>query len=212
MSKEIVHRVQAAWKKDTLIDNETYLKWYGDSVKDPEKFWGRKASGSTGSSPTRRSGTPPSRGNVSIKWFEDGKLNVSYNCLDRHLTTRGDQVAIIWEGDDPDEDSKITYRELHGEVCQFANVLKSRRQEGRPGPHLHADDPGRRPSRCWPARASARSTPSCSAASRRDALAERIVDCQSAVLITADEACAAGARCRSRPTPTRRPRSPPGRQ
>ena len=64
--------------------------------------------------------------NVSIKWFEDGTLNVAHNCLDRHLATRGDQTAIIWEGDDPKHDRKITYRELHAEVCRFANVLKLR--------------------------------------------------------------------------------------
>ena len=63
-------------------------------------------------------------GNVSIKWFEDGSLNVSYNCIDRHLKKRGDQVAIIWEGDNPYDDKKITYRELHAHVCRFANVLK----------------------------------------------------------------------------------------
>ncbi len=63
---------------------------------------------------------------LHINWFQGGKLNVSYNCLDRHLETRGDQVAIIWEGDNPNEDRKITYRELHEEVCKFANVMKSR--------------------------------------------------------------------------------------
>src|SRR5207248_770023 len=63
---------------------------------------------------------------VSIKWFEDGTTNVSYNCVDRHLDKRGDQVAIIWEGDDPKEDRRITYRQLHAEVSRFANVLKSR--------------------------------------------------------------------------------------
>ena len=63
--------------------------------------------------------------NVSIKWFEDGTLNVSANCIDRHLATRGDQVAIIWEGDDPHRDEKITYRQLHERVSRFANVLKA---------------------------------------------------------------------------------------
>ena len=63
---------------------------------------------------------------VSIKWFEDGVTNVAHNCIDRHLAKRGDQVAIIWEGDDPKDDRKITYRELHAEVCRFANVLKAR--------------------------------------------------------------------------------------
>ena len=63
--------------------------------------------------------------NVSIKWFEDGTLNVCANCIDRHLAKRGDQVAIIWEGDDPTRDEKITYRQLHERVCKFANVLKA---------------------------------------------------------------------------------------
>ncbi len=63
---------------------------------------------------------------MHIRWFEGGKLNVSYNCLDRHLDTRGDQVAIIWEGDNPKEDRKLTYRDLYEEVCKLANVIKSR--------------------------------------------------------------------------------------
>ncbi|WP_275427176.1 acetyl-coenzyme A synthetase N-terminal domain-containing protein, partial [Stenotrophomonas maltophilia] len=62
--------------------------------------------------------------NVSIKWFEDGTTNVSHNCVDRHLATRGEQVAIIWEGDDPKDDARITYRELHRHVMKWANVLK----------------------------------------------------------------------------------------
>ena len=82
------------------------------------------ASASTGSSPSARSRTPPSTGKVSIKWFEDGVLNVSYNCIDRHLKKRGDQTAIIWEGDNPYDDKKITYNELYEHVCRFANVLK----------------------------------------------------------------------------------------
>src|SRR6266545_4506349 len=63
---------------------------------------------------------------ASIKWFEDGTLNVAYNCIDRHLAKRGDQVAILWEGDDPKDDQKITYKQLHAEVSRFANVLKAR--------------------------------------------------------------------------------------
>ncbi|WP_164142168.1 AMP-binding protein, partial [Serratia marcescens] len=65
-------------------------------------------------------------GNISIKWFEDGVLNVAYNCVDRHLAKRGDQTAIIWDGDDPKDDKKITYKALHADVCKFANVLKAR--------------------------------------------------------------------------------------
>ena len=65
------------------------------------------------------------KGKVSIKWFKGGKTNITYNCLDRHLETRGDQVAIIWEGNEPGDDRKLTYKELHEEVCKFANVLKA---------------------------------------------------------------------------------------
>ncbi|WP_159202396.1 AMP-binding protein, partial [Klebsiella pneumoniae] len=61
---------------------------------------------------------------IDIRWFEDGTLNVSANCIDRHLATRGDQVAIIWEGDDPTQDKTLTYKQLHQEVCRFANALK----------------------------------------------------------------------------------------
>lgn len=74
---------------------------------------------------TRVKNTSYDPGHVSIKWYEDGLLNVSANCLDRHLAERGDKVAIIWEGDNPAEDRKLTYRELHSEVCKFANVLKA---------------------------------------------------------------------------------------
>src|SRR6185312_2239578 len=71
-------------------------------------------------------GGPGTSGEVFIRWFEDGVTNVAYNCIDRHLERRGDQVAIIWEGDDPSESKKITYRELHREVCRMANVLRNR--------------------------------------------------------------------------------------
>ncbi len=91
----------------------------------------------TDSGPSRRGGSPGSRpppliknatfeGNVAIKWFEDGRLNASAACLDGHLATRGDQVAIIWEGDDPNTHKTITYRALHEQVCRLANVLRER--------------------------------------------------------------------------------------
>ena len=84
----------------------------------------RWPSGSTGSRSRPGSRTPRSTGDVSIRWYEDGELNVCYNCVDRHLAKRGDQTAILFEGDDPDVDRKITYRELHEKVCKLANVLK----------------------------------------------------------------------------------------
>jgi len=114
-------------KKNAHINNEQYLEMYQKSIKQPDEFWAEQADEFL--SWSRRWDKVQSCDfgkNVDIKWFEGAKLNVSYNCLDRHLETRGDQVAIIWEGDDPEEDRKITYKELHEEVCRFANVLKGR--------------------------------------------------------------------------------------
>jgi acetyl-CoA synthetase len=124
MSEVHVHKVQSAWKKRALIDNGTYLKWYKDSVKDPDKFWGKHGKRIDWFKPYTKVKNTSFEGNVSIKWFEDGVTNVAYNCIDRHLKKRGDQVAIIWEGDNPYDDRKITYNELYDHVCRLANVLK----------------------------------------------------------------------------------------
>jgi len=122
-----IHPVPDAWAKKAWIDNETYLKEYERSIKDPEGFWADQAKRlDWRKAPTKVKNTSFGPGDVSIRWFEDGELNASYNCLDRHLEKRGDQTAIIWEGDDPKDDKKITYRELHREVCKLANGLKSR--------------------------------------------------------------------------------------
>jgi len=125
MSDVHVHRVKAAWKKRALIDGETYRKWYKDSIKDPDKFWGKHGKRIDWFKPYTKVKNASFKGKVSIKWFEDGVTNVAYNCVDRHLKKRGDQVAIIWEGDNPYDDKKITYRELYEHVCRFANVLKA---------------------------------------------------------------------------------------
>ena len=93
----------------------------------PDAFWAEEAKRIHWfKPPTRIKNTNFGPGNVSIRWFEDGVTNVAYNCIDRHLHTRGDQVAIIWEGDDPAESKTITYRELHDEVCRMANVMRNR--------------------------------------------------------------------------------------
>ena len=125
MSDVHVHRVKAAWKKRALIDGDTYRKWYKDSIKDPDKFWGKHGKRIDWFKPYTKVKNASFKGKVSIKWFEDGVTNVAYNCVDRHLKKRGDQVAIIWEGDNPYDDKKITYRELYEHVCRFANVLKA---------------------------------------------------------------------------------------
>ncbi len=120
-----VYPVQPEWKKNALIDNETYLAWYKRSVEDPDGFWGEHGKRLDWIKPfTKVKNSTFKTPGVSIKWFEDGTLNVSANCIDRHLEKRGDQVAIIWEGDNPAEDKKITYRELHGHVSRAANALK----------------------------------------------------------------------------------------
>lgn len=126
MSESKVYPVKAHIGNGALLDKEGYEAMYQASVQDPDAFWGEQGRILDWMTPyTRVKNTSYDPGHVSIKWYEDGLLNVSANCLDRHLATRGDKVAIIWEGDNPAEDRKITYRELHLEVCKFANVLKA---------------------------------------------------------------------------------------
>jgi acetyl-CoA synthetase len=128
MSEEKVYNVPADTAKRAFIDAQKYQTMYEHSVKDPDGFWAEQAQAFvTWSQPwTRVSDWSFDAKNLHIKWFEGGKLNVSYNCLDRHLEKRGNQTALIWEGDDPKQDQKITYRELYTAVCQCANVLKAR--------------------------------------------------------------------------------------
>jgi acetyl-CoA synthetase len=122
---EKVYAVTAAWKKKAYIDEVGYKKMYAESVKDPVKFWAKQAKRIDWfKAPTKIKNTSYAYDNVSIKWYEDGVTNVSVNCIDRHLKKRGNQTAIIWEGDNPYDDKKITYRELHDHVCRLANVMK----------------------------------------------------------------------------------------
>ena len=108
-----------------LVDNDKYLEMYKKSVDDPEGFWGEHGKRVDWIKPfTKVKNTSYDYHNVSIKWFEDGVLNVSANCVDRHVADKGDQPAIIWEGDDPSVDKTITYSQLKDEVCRFANVMK----------------------------------------------------------------------------------------
>ena len=106
---------------------ESYQDMYQRSVSDPDAFWAEEGKRIDWIKPyTQISDVSYNKPDVHIKWFADGTLNAAANCLDRHLATRGDQTAIIWEGDDPNESKHITYKELHAEVSRFANVLKSR--------------------------------------------------------------------------------------
>ena len=123
---EKVYPVPAEWKSRAWVDNDKYLELYQRSVKDPQGFWGEMGLRLDWIKPyTKVKNTSYDPHNVSIKWYEDGELNVCANCVDRHVATRGDQVAIIWEGDDPTRDEKITYRQLLERVSKFANVMKA---------------------------------------------------------------------------------------
>jgi acetyl-CoA synthetase len=127
MSEQNVYPVDPAFAAKAHADNDKYQAMYEQSINDPEAFWGEQGKRLDWFKPyTKVKNTTFDPHNVDIKWYEDGELNASYNCLDRHLETRGDQVAIIWEGDSPDEDEKITYRDLHARVCRFANALKAK--------------------------------------------------------------------------------------
>jgi acetyl-CoA synthetase len=192
MSEVKLHRVQPAWKKDALIDNETYLKWYAHSVKDPDKFWGKHGKRIDWFKPYTKVKNTSFTGNVSIKWFQDGVTNVSYNCIDRHLRKRGDQTAIIWEGDNPYDDRTITYNELYEHVCRLANVLKK-----------HGVKKGDRVTIYMPMiPETAYAMLACTRIGAihsvvfggfsPDALAGRIVDCESTFVITADEGLRGG--------------------
>jgi acetyl-CoA synthetase len=122
-----IYPVSPDWAKRAFVDDAKYKDMYARSISDPDGFWG--AEGRTRidwiKPFTKVKNTSFAPGAVSIKWFEDGVTNVAMNCIDRHLATRGEKTAIIWEGDDPKESIHISYRQLHGHVCRFANVLKA---------------------------------------------------------------------------------------
>ena len=127
MAKEKVYKVTNEISKNTHIDAKKYQEMYDRSINESDTFWGEQAEKFlTWFSKWDKIQEWNYDKNVNISWFTNAKLNVSYNCIDRHLDEKGDQVAIIWEGDEPDHQKYITYRELHEEVCKFANVLKSR--------------------------------------------------------------------------------------
>jgi acetyl-CoA synthetase len=124
---EKIYDVPADWRKRAYADGAKYEEMYARSIKDPNGFWADQAKRIDWIKPfSKVKNTSYDPTDVSIKWFEDGTLNVCHNCVDRHLAKRGDQTAILWEGDDPKDDKKLTYNQLHAEVCRFANVLKAR--------------------------------------------------------------------------------------
>nr|WP_113866595.1 acetate--CoA ligase [Brenneria salicis]NMN92692.1 acetyl-CoA synthetase [Brenneria salicis ATCC 15712 = DSM 30166]RBP62470.1 acetyl-CoA synthetase [Brenneria salicis ATCC 15712 = DSM 30166]RLM30602.1 acetate--CoA ligase [Brenneria salicis ATCC 15712 = DSM 30166] len=126
MTQHLKYTIPASIAGNALINADKYKKMYQHSVDDPASFWGEQGKIVDWIKPYQHvKNTSFDPGHIRIRWFEDGTLNVAANCLDRHLAERGDQTAIIWEGDDAEESKPITYRQLHQSVCRFANVLKS---------------------------------------------------------------------------------------
>ncbi|MBI1202304.1 MAG: acetate--CoA ligase [Rhodopseudomonas sp.] len=187
-----IYDVPADWKKRAFIDDAKYQEMYARSIKDPNGFWGDQAARLDWvEKPTRIKNTSY-EGDVAIKWFEDGVLNVAYNCIDRHLPERADQVAIIFEGDDPNVSKKITYQELHDEVCRMANIMRNRNVEK--GDRVTIYMP-MIPEAAYAMLACARIGAVHSVVFggfSPDSLAGRISDCQSKFIITADEGVRGG--------------------
>ena len=126
MEQDMIFEPSADLAKSALIDANGYAALYQDSIANPDQFWAEHGKRIDWIKPySQISDVSYDVKDLHIKWYADGTLNAAANCLDRHLATRGDQTAIIWEGDEPDQHRHITYRELHEEVCKFANVLKA---------------------------------------------------------------------------------------
>ncbi|MEX2649587.1 MAG: acetate--CoA ligase [Alphaproteobacteria bacterium] len=125
MSHDIVHPVTPEWAKRAWCDDAKYKAMYKRSVEDPDGFWAEHAKRLDWIKAPTKIKDSAFTGDVHIRWFADGVLNASANCLDRHLAKRAEQTAILWEGDDPNESRAISYREAHAEVCRMANVLKA---------------------------------------------------------------------------------------
>ncbi len=192
MSQE-VYPVSEEWRRRAFIDREKYDRLYGESVFDPEGFWRREAQRVEWIKPfTKVKETSFNEADFGIKWFSDGVLNLSANCLDRHLASRGQDIAILWEGDDPSESRRITYAELYAEVCRFANVLQANgvRKGDRVTLYLPMI-----PEAAVAMLACARIGAIHSivfAGFSPDALAGRIQDCDSRLVVTADEGLRGG--------------------
>ena len=193
MSDEPIFEVPQAIADKALVNDAQYQDMYARSLDDADGFWAEHGRRIDWIKPfSKVKNTHYGKDDVSIKWYEDGTLNACVNCVDRHVETRGEQVAIIWEGDEPDQDAKITYRQLHEEVCRFANVLKAQ-----------GVTKGDRVTIYMPMIAEA--TYAMLACARigavhsvvfggfsPDALAGRILDCESTCVITADEGVRGG--------------------
>jgi acetyl-CoA synthetase len=193
MTDAQVYPVPDSWQRTAYVDSTRYHEMYQASIANPDIFWGEHGHRIDWIKPyskVRNASFAP--GNIAIKWYEDGTLNVCANCVDRHLATRGDQVALIWEGDEPDMDLKITYRQLYERVCRFANVLK--KQGAKKGDRITIYMP-MIPEAIYAMLACARIGAVHSVVFggfSPDSLANRIQDCDSNIVVTADEGVRGG--------------------
>ena len=193
MSEALVYPVPEALSKFGNIDNQTYKRLYSQSIDNPEVFWTEQAQRLDWIKPWNKvKATSFDRSNITIKWFDGGKLNVSANCIDRHADKTPDRTAIIWEADDPTIDKAISYAELKVSVCQMANVLRK-----------HGVGKGDRVTIYMPmVPEAAFAMLACTRIGAihsvvfggfsPDSLADRIIDCESTFLITADEGIRGG--------------------
>jgi acetyl-CoA synthetase len=180
------------WAKRAWVDSAKYQAMYEQSVSDPDGFWAEHGKRVDWIKPFTKVKDTSFEGDVHIRWFEDGTLNASANCIDRHLAKRADQTAIIWEGDDPKDSRHITYRELHEQVSRLANVLKARgvKKGDRVTVYLPMI-----PEAAYALLACARIGAVHSVVFggfSPDSLKDRILDCGSTILITADEGLRGG--------------------
>ena len=194
MSNNLI-KIKNQWKENALLNENEYMELYKESIENPEDFWAEQAKCIDWFTPFSKDAIKKvnfSKTNLEIKWFYDGKLNVSYNCIDRHLEKKGDKTAIIWEGDDPQESKHISYRELHLEVCLMANVLKSKGVKK--GDRVTIYMP-MIPEATYAMLACARIGAIHSVVFggfSPDSIADRIIDCKSDYVITSDEGYRAG--------------------
>ena len=193
LSDDMIFPVSEKNRANALVDNDAYLEIYAESLRDPEAFWGAHGRRIDWIKPySKVKNTHYGKDDVSIKWYEDGTLNACYNCVDRHLAEHGDTIAIIWEGDEPDQSAHISYRQLHQEVCKFANVLKA--QGVKKGDRVTIYMP-MIVEAAYAMLAAARIGAIHSVVFggfSPDALAGRIKDCQSQFIVTADEGVRGG--------------------
>jgi acetyl-CoA synthetase len=195
MSEDVIIPVPAEWAKRAYVDDIGYRAMHAAACEDPEAFWGKHGQRLDWIRPyTKVKDTSFNKDDFHIRWYGDGVLNVTANCIDRHLAKRGDQIAIIWEGDEPTHSKTITYKQLHAEVCRFANVLKTRGVKK--GDRVTIYMP-MIPEAAYAMLACARIGAVHSVVFggfSPESLANRINDCESKVVITADEGVRGGKR------------------